>query len=193
VPRSATRCAFAPTPGSSRSTTTSEVGDIRIRPARESDAERVAAIYNQGIEERQATFQTRLHKPGELEGKINEGGGLLLVAELDGEVVGWAGFAAYDDPAEYYAGVAESALYVDRAARRRGVGRALLEALATEAAGRGRYKLTAKIFTTNESSIALFRACGWSDVGVHRRHGRLDGEWKDVLVMERLLDDTPSG
>jgi L-amino acid N-acyltransferase YncA len=84
-------------------------------------------------------------------------------------------------------------LYVDRAARRRGVGRALLEALATEAADGGRYKLTAKIITTNESSIALFRACGWSDVGVHRRHGRLDREWKDVLVMERLLDDTPSG
>jgi L-amino acid N-acyltransferase YncA len=67
------------------------------------------------------------------------------------------------------------------------VGRALLEALADEAAGSGRYKLTAKIFTTNEASIALFRGCGWRDVGVHRRHGELDGEWKDVVVMERLL------
>jgi L-amino acid N-acyltransferase YncA len=116
------------------------------------------------------------------------------VAELDGEVAGWAGFISYDDPAEYYAGVAESALYVDRAARRRGVGRALLDALAAEAAAGGRYKLIAKVFITNEPSIALFRACGWRDVGVHRRHGRLDGEWKDVLVMERQLDDaSPNG
>jgi L-amino acid N-acyltransferase YncA len=148
---------------------------------------RVAAIYNQGIEERQATFQTRPHEPGELEGKIEAGRGTLLVAELDGEVVGWAGFSAYDDPAEYYAGVAESALYVDRGARRLGVGRALLEALALEAGRDGRYKLIAKIFTTNEASIALFRACGWRDVGVHYRHGKLDDEWKDVLVMERSL------
>jgi L-amino acid N-acyltransferase YncA len=182
-----TRFAFGPIPGSSRSTTTSEHGDIPVRPARGADAERVAAIYNQGIEERQATFQTRLHKPGELEGKIEAAGGTLLVAELDGEVVGWASFSAYDDPAEYYAGVAESTLYVDPGARRRGVGRTLLEALATEATDRGRYKLIAKIFTTNDPSIALFRDCGWHDVGVHRRHGRLDGEWKDVVVMERPL------
>jgi L-amino acid N-acyltransferase YncA len=158
-----------------------------IRPARPADAERVAAIYNQGIEERQATFQTTPHEPGELEGKIEAGRGALLVAELDGEVAGWAGFSAYDDPADYYRGVAETALYVDRGARRHGVGRALLEALADEAARRGRYKLTAKIFTSNEASIALYRACGFRDVGVHHRHGRLDGEWKDVLVMERLL------
>jgi L-amino acid N-acyltransferase YncA len=130
-----------------------------------------------------------MYGPGELDGKIEAGGGKLLVAELDGAVAGWAGFSAYDDPADYYAGVAESALYVDRAARRRGVGRALLEALAVEAATGGRYKLIAKVFTTNEPSIALFRACGWRDVGVHRRHGRLDGEWKDVLVMEKLLDE----
>jgi L-amino acid N-acyltransferase YncA len=109
------------------------------------------------------------------------------VAELDGVVVGWAGISAYDDPAEYYAGVAETALYVDRGVRRRGVGRALLDAIAAEAASSGRYKLTAKIFTTNEPSIALFRACGWRDVGVHHRHGELDGEWKDVLVMEMGL------
>jgi L-amino acid N-acyltransferase YncA len=160
-----------------------------IRPVRPEDAAAVAEIYNQGIEERQATFQTRLHEPGELEGKIEAGGGALLVAELDGEVAGWAGYSAYDDPAPYYAGVAETALYVERASRRRGVGRALLEALAEEAARRGRYKLTAKIFTTNESSISLFRACGWRDVGVHKRHGELDGEWKDVLVMERALGE----
>jgi phosphinothricin acetyltransferase len=161
---------------------------LTIRAARSGDGAAVAEIYNQGIEERQATFQTRLHAPGELERKLAERDGRLLVAEREGEVVGWAGIAAYDDPAEYYAGVAEVAVYVRRDARGRGVGRALLEAIADEAARHGRHKLTAKIFTTNETSIGLFRRCGWRDVGIHVRHGILDGEWKDVLVMERLLE-----
>jgi L-amino acid N-acyltransferase YncA len=163
-------------------------GPLTVRAARPDDAAAVAEIYNQGIEERQATFQTRFHAPGELEAKLAERGGRLLVAETDAGLVGWAGYAGYDDPADYYAGVAEVALYVRRDARGRGIGRALLEAVAAKARRDGRYKLTAKIFTTNETSIALFRRCGWRDVGVHQRHGRLDGEGKDVLVMELLLD-----
>jgi phosphinothricin acetyltransferase len=159
-----------------------------IRPAEPSDAEAIAAIYNQGIEERQATFQTRPHDPGELELKVEQRGGQLLVAERDGRVLGWAGWTGYDDPAEYYAGVAECAVYVAREARRHGIGAELLEGLAAEAPKSGIYKLIAKIFTTNEASIDLFRRCGYREVGTHLRHGRLDGEWKHVLVMEQLLD-----
>ena len=159
-----------------------------VRQSRPADASAIARIYNQGIEERQATFQTRLHQPGELEAKIAERGGRLLVAELDGRVVGWAGWSGYDDPAEYYAGVAECALYVERSARGRGIGAELLEALAAEASRGGLHKLTAKVFTSNEVSITLFRRCGFREVGVHLRHGRLDGEWKDVLVLERGLE-----
>jgi L-amino acid N-acyltransferase YncA len=157
------------------------------RPARPDDAEAIAAIYNQGIEERQATFQTRPHDPGELELKTEQRGGQLLVAERDGAVVGWASWTGYDDPADYYAGVAECAVYVERGERRHGVGAALLDGLADEVPKFGIHKLIAKIFTTNEASIALFRRCGFRDVGTHLRHGMLDGEWKDVLVMERSL------
>jgi phosphinothricin acetyltransferase len=64
-----------------------------------------------------------------------------------------------------------------------------MNALAAEAQDRGFYKLLGKIFTSNEASIALVHACGWRDVGVHLRHGKLDGEWKDVLVVELLLGD----
>jgi L-amino acid N-acyltransferase YncA len=156
-----------------------------IRAARPQDAEAIAAIYNQGIEERQATFQTRPHDPGELELKTEQRGGQLIVAECDGRVVGWAGWTGYDDPADYYAGIAECGIYVDRDVRRRGVGRALLDGLAEEAARFGIHKLVAKVFTTNEASIELFRRCGFREVGTHLRHGQLDGEWKDVLVMER--------
>ena len=160
-----------------------------IRPARPDDAEAIAAIYNQGIEERQATFQTRLHEPGELELKTEQRGGQLIVAERDGQVVGWAGWSGYDDPADYYAGIAECAVYVGREARGHGVGAELLEGLATETPKFGVHKLLAKVFTTNLQSIALFRRCGFREVGTHLRHGRLDGEWKDVLVMERTVAD----
>ena len=158
-----------------------------IRPAQPNDAEAIAAIYNQGIEERQATFQTRPHDPGELELKTEQRGGQLLVAERDGRVVGWAAWSGYDDPADYYAGIAECAVYVGRDARGQGVGAALLNGLADEAPKFGVHKLVAKIFTTNEASVVLFRRCGFRDVGTHIRHGQLDGEWKDVLVMERSL------
>jgi L-amino acid N-acyltransferase YncA len=110
-----------------------------------------------------------------------------MVAEGSGRVVGWARVAPYDEAHEYYAGVGEATLYVDPMARRGGTGRALLTALAEEADRRGYHKLVGKIFASNEPSIALVKSCGWREVGVHRRHGRLDGEWKDVLVVERLL------
>jgi L-amino acid N-acyltransferase YncA len=158
-----------------------------IRLAQPDDAEAIATIYNQGIEERQATFQTRPHDPGELELKTEQLGGQLLVAELDGRVVGWAGWSGYDDRANHYAGIAECAVYVGRDARRQGVGAALLNGIADEAAKFGVHKLVAKIFTTNEPSVVLFRRCGFREVGTHMRHGQLDGQWKDVLVVERSL------
>jgi L-amino acid N-acyltransferase YncA len=160
-----------------------------IRAAEPADAEAIAAIYNQGIEERQATFQTRPHDPGELELKTEQRGGQLLVAERDERVIGWAGWSGYDDPADYYAGVAECTVYVNRDARGAGVGAALLAALAAEAPKAGVHKLLAKVFTSNQASIALFRRAGYREVGTHVRHGRLDGEWKDVMMLEALLDD----
>jgi L-amino acid N-acyltransferase YncA len=175
----------APTTTAIPSTTTTR--PTSIRPAYASDAEAIAAIYNQGIEERQATFQTRPHDPGELELKTEQLGGQLLVAEHDGRVVGWAGWSGYDDRADYYAGIAECAVYVGRDARGQGVGAALLNGLADEASKFGVHKLVAKIFTSNEPSVVLFRRCGFREVGTHMRHGQLDGQWKDVLVMERIL------
>ncbi len=161
---------------------------MTIRPATASDAEAVAAIFNQGIAERVATFETRPQGAATVATRI-EAGELVLVAERLGRVVGWAGVSPYCDRHHYYDGVGEATLYVDRSARRGGVGRALLEALAGAAAKRGLHKLVGKLFTTNAASIELVRACGWRDVGIHRRHGRLDGEWKDVLVMERPLEE----
>jgi phosphinothricin acetyltransferase len=161
---------------------------VRIRPARADDTQAVALIHSEGIADRVATFQTRAPRSDEVAARI-EGGALLIVAETPAGIAGWASVGPYDDAHECYAGVGEATLYVARAARGAGIGRSLLNALAEEAERRGYYKLVGKIFTSNEPSVALVRSCGWRQVGVHLRHGRLDGEWKDVVLVERLLGE----
>jgi phosphinothricin acetyltransferase len=113
----------------------------------------------------------------------------FLVAEDDaGRVVGFARVSPYSDRC-VYEGVGEHGVYVDSGARGQGHGRRLLDALAAEAERRGLYKLTSRIFTSNAASRAVHRAAGFVEVGVQRRHGRLDGEWKDCVLVERLLGD----
>ena len=80
-------------------------------------------------------------------------------------------------------------MYVARAARGQGVGRGLLEAMCAAGEAEGLYKLTSRVFTDNTASRAIHRAAGFEDVGVQRRHGRLEGEWKDCVLVERLLGD----
>lgn len=158
-----------------------ESTSVIVRLAEPSDLERVAAIYNAGIAERQATFETRPRSAAEFTGRD-----LLLVAERSGEVVGWAAVVPYSER-EAYAGIGEFAVYVDATARRSGAGRALMQELAEHARGRGLHKLVSKVFTTNEASRALLRACGFREVGIHERHAMLDGTWRDVVVVEKLL------
>jgi L-amino acid N-acyltransferase YncA len=156
-----------------------------IRPAELPDAARIAEIFNEGVEERVATFETREATPEDAARWIADD--LVIVLENDGFIAGWAKAGAYGDRHHYYDGVREATIYVDRRARRTGVGRRLLDALADAAGEAGAHKLVGKIFTSNEPSIALVTGLGWRKVGVHERHGTLDGEWKDVLVVEKLL------
>jgi L-amino acid N-acyltransferase YncA len=147
----------------------------------------VAAIYNEGIAGRLATFETRPREPGEVAAWF-EDGLPFLVAEADGEVVGFARVSSYSDRC-VYDGVGEHAVYVARAARGGGVGRRLLGALCADAERAGLYKLTSRVFTDNAASRAVHAAAGFHEVGVQRRHGRLDGEWKDCVLVERLLGE----
>jgi phosphinothricin acetyltransferase len=160
--------------------------DPAIRPATIADAPAIARIFNEGVAERVATFETREQTAEDIRERI-EGGAAMLVAEADGDVAGFARISPYDDAHHYYAGIGEATLYVDRSHRRGGVGAALLGALAAESERRGLYKLVGKIFSSNAPSIALVERCGWRRVGLHLRHGRLDGQWKDVVVVEMLL------
>jgi phosphinothricin acetyltransferase len=158
-----------------------------IRAARPADAEQIAEIYNEGIATRQATFETEQHTARDVESWLAEGERLpVLVADEDETVFGWARILAYSGR-PCYAGVGEVSVYVTERARGRGLGTALLEALQEAAREHGYWKLVGKLFQANAASAGMVRRCGWREVGLHHRHGRLDGEWRDVLLVEKLL------
>jgi phosphinothricin acetyltransferase len=161
---------------------------VTIRTAEPADAEAIAALYNLGIAERQATFETRPRAADEVAAWFEPGLPFLVAEDADGRVLGFARVSPYSDRC-VYEGVGEHGVYVGGAARGQGLGRKLLDALAAEAEQRGLYKLTSRIFTTNEASRAAHRAAHFEEVGVQRRHGRLDGEWKDCVLVERLLGE----
>ena len=160
---------------------------MRIRAMQHSDAAAVAAIYNEGIRGRGATFRTNEQTADDVAPWVDQADRYpVVLVERDGQILGWARAGAYSEFAPY-AGVGELAIYVTSAARGSGVGRDLIEGLEAAARERGYWKLLAKVFTANEASIGLLHACGWRDVGVHLRHGQLEGEWLDVLLLERAL------
>ena len=165
---------------------------MEIRAARADDAPAIAEIYNVGIRERTSTLETREREPAEIAERIGSERHPFLVAELGRRVAGWAAASEYSGR-DVYAGVAECSVYVDPELRGRGVGTALLEALATECARRGFHKLIGKLFATNEPSIRLVERGGFRVVGTHERHGVLDGEWRDVILVERSLQQRLAG
>ncbi len=162
------------------------------RLATPSDAASIARIYNEGIQDRVATFETRLRTPEDVAAWF-DGIHPIVVAERDGLVVGFADTSAYRPERECYAGVAEFNVYVDRAHRGQGVGREVMAALIRESEAAGLWKLLSRVFTDNAASRGLLRSVGFSEVGVYRRHARLDGEWRDVVIVERLLGDAAEG
>lgn len=162
---------------------------IAIRPAVAADSAAIAGIYNQGIEDRCATFETAPRSTQDIERRISGDDYPLLVAVSDrGDVLGWAGLSSYR-PRECYAGIAEFSIYIDRSARGQGLGRLLLTALIDAARDRGVWKLVSRVFVFNDASRGLCRACGFREVGVYEKHGRLDGRWLDVVIVERLIEE----
>jgi L-amino acid N-acyltransferase YncA len=157
-----------------------------MRAAGPADAGAICAIYNAAIAERGSTFESEPRSVEDFSERIASERFPFLVAETGDGVIGWAGLAPYSDR-PCYAGIGECSIYVAVEARGKGVGTALTEALATEAKDTGFHKLIGKLFTDNVASIRLVERCGFSPVGTHRRHGQLDGEWRDVMVVERLL------
>ena len=160
--------------------------ETTIRAGTPADADAIASIYNQGIAQRAATFDTDPVTAQDVLGWIGDERQPLLVAELEGRAVGWTRVIRSGERCAL-SGVGEYTIYLDRNARGRGIGRRLLDALVPTAQAAGYWKVQGRLFTTNEASVALARRCGFREVGVYERHGRLDGEWKDLLIVERLL------
>ncbi len=159
---------------------------VTARLAESTDAAAIAQIYNEGIEDRLATFETEPRTAEDIASWLEEDLPLVVV-ESDGEVVAWAVAHRYRDRAAY-AGVGEFSVYVARDERGRGHGRAAVQGLIDECERRGLWKLVSRVFPENEASLALCRSLGFREVGVYRRHAQLDGEWRDVVIVERLLE-----
>jgi phosphinothricin acetyltransferase len=164
--------------------------DTVIRLATPSDAAAIAAIYNEGIEDRIATFETEPRTAAGVAQQLAEKAERYptVVVERGGAVVAFATAGAYR-ARPCYAGIAEHSVYVARSGRGTGAGRAALDALVREYEARGFWKLASRIFPENAASLALHERAGFRVVGVYRRHGRLDGAWRDCVIVERLLGE----
>lgn len=161
-------------------------GDVTTRAMVDDDLPVVRDIYAQGIATRQATFETEVPPLADLATRWLPGHRWVAEAEVDGRtrVVGWTAVSPVSSRA-CYAGVGESSVYVEEEARGRGVGKALLWRQVTEADAGGLWTLQTSIFPENRASIALHHAAGYATLAVRSRIARLDGEWRDTVLLER--------
>jgi phosphinothricin acetyltransferase len=155
---------------------------MEIRAMTKEDWPAVKAIYEQGIATRRATFETEAPSWDTWDaGHLAEP---RLVAERDGEVLGWAALSPVSRR-PCYAGVVEESVYVAEQARGQGVGIALLGRICADAEASGAWTIQTSIFPENVASIELHRSCGFRVVGTRERIGQLDGSWRDTVLMER--------
>jgi L-amino acid N-acyltransferase YncA len=162
----------------------------RTRAANLDDAEAIARIYNEGIADRVATFETEPRTAEEIARGLRERATRwpTLVVEREGSVIAWASASEYRSRA-CYSGIAEFSVYVARDARGTGAGRAAMDALILECEARGMWKLLSRVFPENEASRKLLARIGFREVGTYRRHAKLDREWRDAVIVERLIGE----
>ena len=160
---------------------------MRAHEARLGDADAIAAIYNAGIAERTATFETRPRSADDVRGWFDGRHPIVVVEDPSGQVLSFATTSDYRPSRECYAGIAEFSVYTAPDARGRGAAKLAMATLIAAADERGFWKLVSRVFVENEASRHLLAGLGFREVGIYRRHARLDGEWRDVVIVERLL------
>lgn len=161
------------------------INAVISRLATPDDAAAIAAIYNYGIEERIATFETRPRTAEDIRGWFDGTHPVVVVQEAD-EVIAFAVTFPYR-PRQCYVGIAEFSVYVARDSRGRGAGKLAMQSLITAAQQAGFWKLLSRIFVENHASRSLVISCGFREVGIYEKHGKLDGIWRDVVIVERLI------
>ncbi len=159
-----------------------EESTLTVEPMTAGQWEDVARIYAEGIATGNATFETAV--PSREAWDASHLAEHRLVAVIDGGVVGWAALAPVSDRC-VYGGVAECSVYVAQSARGRGVGARLLEELIRSSEEAGIWTIQAGVFPDNEASIRGHERAGFELVGRRKRLGRLNGTWRDVLLLER--------
>lgn len=159
--------------------------DMQVRRALRADADGIASIYNQGIEDGDATFETRQRTAADVAPWFDDVHPIVVVEKAN-RIIAFAATFSYR-PRECYRGIAETSLYVDRDWRGRGVGTLAMTALIEAAERAGFWKLVSRIFPENAASLKLVGAVGFRQVGVYRSHGNLRGVWRDVIIVERLI------
>ena len=160
---------------------------LAARPATPADAERIAQIYNEGIEDRVGTFETRPRTTEDVRAWF-DGRHPIVVVEDDGAIVAFASTSTYR-ARDAYAGIAEFSVYVARIGRGKGAGSVAMRALIDAVKPAGIWKLVSRIFIENTASRRLMASMGFREVGVYEKHGKLDGQWRDVVIVERLIPE----
>ena len=160
---------------------------LAARPATPADAERIAQIYNEGIEDRVGTFETRPRTADDVRAWF-DGRHPIVIVEEDGAIIAFASTSSYR-ARDAYAGVAEFSVYVARLGRGKGAGTAAMRALIDAVKPAGIWKLVSRIFIENTASRRLMASMGFREVGVYEKHGKLDGRWRDVVIVERLIPE----
>jgi L-amino acid N-acyltransferase YncA len=161
---------------------------LDARPARQADTAAIIEIYNQGIEDRIATFETEPRTPADILPWFDHARAFVSVTNVAGEVVGYAVAHAYSDRC-CYEGIGEFSVYVRRPERGHGVGQIAMSALIEASRAAGLWKLMSRIFPENRASLSLMARMGFKEIGVHEKHGKLDGVWKDCVIVERLIPE----
>jgi L-amino acid N-acyltransferase YncA len=163
---------------------------LKIRTARADDAKEIARIYNQGVQDRVATFENSYVSPEErylwLVARPEKYP--VLVAEIKHALLGWSSLAPYS-PRPCYNGIAELSIYIDRSLRGHGVGQELMKGMQSAAREKGYYKLVGRIMEANAPGRKLCEVTGWREVGVHKRHAKLGDEWHDLVLVEYLVPE----
>jgi L-amino acid N-acyltransferase YncA len=151
-------------------------------PVQAAHWEKVKAIYEAGIATGQATFQTAA--PGWEEWDEGHLQHSRILALEDGKIVGWAALAPVSKR-PVYAGVAEVSVYIDAEARGKGIGKALLKQLVQESERHGIWTLYASIFPENAASVAIHKANGFREIGFREKIAKMNGVWRDTVILER--------
>lgn len=162
---------------------------MTARRATPADADAIAAIYNEGIEDGIATFETRLRTADDVRQWFGARFHIVVIESSGGDVIAFASTSEYR-PRDCYVGIAEFSVYVARSARRHGAGRLAMQELIEAARTAGFWKLVSRVFPENTASRALLNGLGFREVGIYKRHGQSRGVWRDVVIVEALLTES---